>query len=155
MMEMVTLIGGIAGIVSIIIVTYGLGVSFGDLKRRVSVIEEKLIDPIEFGKLLTKVDFLYEFLVADKLRRSKNNPKSLDAEDKSIELPEKLVDIIKQKVSENLDKQNFEVVAEIFKELGTMDRNLRNQLMHKLTPQQLIDEIYEKVGELKKNINNS
>ncbi len=155
MMEMVTLIGGIAGIVSIIIVTYGLGVSFGDLKRRVSVIEEKLIDPVEFGKLLTKVDFLYEFLVADKLRRSKNNPKSLDAEDKSIELPEKLVDIIKQKVSENLDKQNFEVVAEIFKELGTMDRNLRNQLMHKLTPQQLIDEIYEKVGELKKNINNS
>ena len=115
MMEMVTLIGGIAGIVSIIIVTYGLGVSFGDLKRRLSVIEEKLIDPAEFGKLLTKVDFLYEFLVADKLRRSKNNPKSLDAEDKSIELPEKLVDIIKQKVSENLDKQNFEVVAEIFK----------------------------------------
>ena len=155
MMEMVTLIGGIAGIVSIIIVTYGLGVSFGDLKKRVSVIEEKLIDPVEFGKLITKVDFLYEFLVADKLRRSKNNPKSLDAEDKSIELPEKLVDIIKQKVSENLDKQNFEVVAEIFKELGTMDRNLRNQLMHKLTPQQLIDEIYEKVGELKKNINNS
>ncbi|TKJ28584.1 hypothetical protein CEE39_10025, partial [bacterium (candidate division B38) B3_B38] len=133
MMEMVTLIGGIAGIVSIIMVIYGLGVSFGDLKRRVSVIEEKLIDPVEFGKLLTKVDFLYEFIVADKLRRSKNNPKSLNAEDKSIELPEKLVDIIKQKVLENLDKQNFEVVAEIFKELGTIDRNLRNQIMHKLT----------------------
>ena len=150
MMEMVTLIGGIAGIVSIIMVIYGLGVRFGDLNRRVSVIEEKLINPVEFGKLLAKVDFLYEFLAADKLRRSKNNPKSLNAENKSIELPEKIVDLIARKVSEGLDKSDFEVAAEILKELATLDRNLRNQLMHKLTPQQLLDEIYEKVIELKK-----
>lgn len=148
--SIVGIIGGIAGIVSIIMVIYGLGVRFGGIKERVSALEERLIEPKEFGELKSKVDFIYDIIVADIIARGRSNPESHSSKNKEIELPEEVVAIVNRKVLENLDKFDFEIVSEILKELGTLDRNLRNHILHEAPPQELISAIYEKVKKIKK-----
>jgi len=114
--DVVAIIGAITGILSFLGMVYALGVKFGQFNTKIENIEEKLIDPVQFGGLCNQVETLYGVYVIDSLPRPSSRGQDLKMKKnpgKIIILPEEIEKTIREKTKEKTEQPIIDIVIDI------------------------------------------
>jgi len=146
-MDIVAIVGAVSGVISFFGLIYVLGFKFGKIETEIKNMKEKLIDPIEFGQLKNQVDTLYQIFVSQSISKanSHGNPKKIE-----IEIPDELIEFIKEKTMNNLDRDSIDIVKDIFKDLGAKQEPYFINLIKQIALGRLVEEIREDVEKIQK-----
>lgn len=103
---------GFGGVLALLGIVYAMGRKIGSIDTKIADIEAKLIDPKDFGKLMAKVDTVFDIYVIDKLKKA--NPH----ESKEKYLTEELKQLISKILASEESKDPAELTLIAVKELA-------------------------------------
>ena len=159
--DIFTFIGSISGIIAILTLIYVFGHKFGVIDTKLAGIENKLIDPIEFGKLFSKVETLYKVYVEDILHKEisggnpspiKQNPGSNPGSKNEIdiELSDELLGEIKKITKENSEKDSIDITTLLIGKLAGENPSVILEPTKIHDVKTVISKIYKEIEKIKK-----